>query len=339
MQIRDIPGAPGYKITEQAVVIKPDGIPTPSRTNSNGYRIAAIYVPGIGSVTNMIHNLMARAFIGPPPVDDGSYLANHFDLDKCNNHPSNLEWVTHNQNYCHQVLLNNPESLRLSLTGKPEDRISLKEISEQLGLTYREVWEKVKSGEIKYLNKYAPKKEHDAGVFRLGCKLPKGFHKKKPIWIKDIESGEVTEYESTSAAARSRGIEATAINVYLWKPGLKIRLLQKKFIVSASNEFPDTSDLDMSVRLYTAGRPVIAYSVGMDTIFLDDSLDHLQEVVMDSGTSFVKKYGLPRASTLKRIKDGKIKPVNGWIVLNQSPENKQRLIEYIKKLKDSYKSK
>lgn len=339
MEIRDIPGAPGYKITENAVVIKPDGTPTPSRTNSNGYRIAAIYVPGIGSVNNMIHNLMARAFLGPPPVDDGSYLVNHFDLDKCNNHPSNLEWVTHSQNYCHQVLFNNPDSLRLSLTGNPEDRISLKGASEKLGLTYREVWEKVKSGEIKYLNKYTPKKEHDAGVFRLGCKLPKGFHKKKPIWIKDIETGEVTEYESTSAAARSKGIEPTAINVYLWKPGKKIRLLQKKFLVSASNEFPDTSDLDMSTRLYTTGRPVIAYCISMDTIFLDDSLDHLQEVVMDSGTSFVKKYGLPRSHTLQRIKEGKIKPVKGWIVLNYSEENKQRLLDYIKKLKDSHKSK
>lgn len=339
MQIRDIPGAPGYKITEQAVVIKPDGTPTPSRTNSNGYRIAAIYVPGIGSVTNMIHNLMARAFIGPPPVDDGSYLANHFDLDKCNNHPSNLEWVTHNQNNQHHVLMNNPDSLRLSLTGSRSDRISLKGASEKLGLTYREVWEKVKSGEITYLSKNIRTKPHQGGVFRLGSKLPKGFHKKKPIWIKDIETGEVTEYESTSAAGRAHDVPPNVINFYRCGEGRPVRVFKLRYLISTRNEFPDISNIDLEARKYTTGRPVIAYCISMDTIFLDDSLEHLQEVVMDSGTSFVKKYGLPRARTLQRIKDGKIKPVRGWIVLNQSPENKQRLLDYIKKLKDSHKSK
>lgn len=42
-----------------------------------------------------IHSLIAEAFLGPRPE---GYDIDHIDGDKSNNHPSNLEYVTHKEN-------------------------------------------------------------------------------------------------------------------------------------------------------------------------------------------------------------------------------------------------
>jgi len=47
----------------------------------------------------LAHTLVAIHFIGPCPL--GKTEINHKDLDKRNNHWSNLEWVTHSYNILH----------------------------------------------------------------------------------------------------------------------------------------------------------------------------------------------------------------------------------------------
>ena len=46
-----------------------------------------------------IHRLVAEAFI--PKVSSDRHYVNHIDGDKTNNHVSNLEWVTHEENMEH----------------------------------------------------------------------------------------------------------------------------------------------------------------------------------------------------------------------------------------------
>lgn len=46
----------------------------------------------------LAHTLAALMFIGPPPK---GYEVNHGDMDKRNNHWSNLKWVTHTYNMRH----------------------------------------------------------------------------------------------------------------------------------------------------------------------------------------------------------------------------------------------
>jgi hypothetical protein len=48
-----------------------------------------------------VHRLVAIHFISPQPPDHiflGHYEVNHKDMDRSNNHWSNLEWVTHSEN-------------------------------------------------------------------------------------------------------------------------------------------------------------------------------------------------------------------------------------------------
>lgn len=48
-----------------------------------------------------VHQLVAMAFIGLPPTDE--YEVNHKDLDKINNVPGNLEWMTSKENVHHAL--------------------------------------------------------------------------------------------------------------------------------------------------------------------------------------------------------------------------------------------
>lgn len=62
-----------------------------------GYRFVSLYGDG-GDKQCYIHRLVAEAFIGPCP--EGMQV-NHKDLDKSNNVPSNLEYVTGQENMAH----------------------------------------------------------------------------------------------------------------------------------------------------------------------------------------------------------------------------------------------
>ena len=56
-----------------------------------------------------MHILVALAFI---ENTDGKPCVNHIDLDKSNNHVSNLEWATHHENASHFSLSNEKTSSR-----------------------------------------------------------------------------------------------------------------------------------------------------------------------------------------------------------------------------------
>lgn len=46
-----------------------------------------------------VHRIVCEAWHGPPPTS--KHQVNHKDGDKTNNHPDNLEWVTHRENLQH----------------------------------------------------------------------------------------------------------------------------------------------------------------------------------------------------------------------------------------------
>lgn len=102
---RDIPGYEGlYEISEYGDVRRmvnrhqyKAGELLSHKISRYGYHRVSIQVQhAIGQY--MIHRLVALAFIGPCP--EGCEV-NHKDLDKSNNHYSNLEYVTHLENVRH----------------------------------------------------------------------------------------------------------------------------------------------------------------------------------------------------------------------------------------------
>lgn len=74
----------------------PAKVLTPLR-GSNGYLFVHL-ANGCGAKTFLLHRIVAEAFLGPG--GEGCEV-NHRDLDKTNNHVSNLEWVTPSENMRH----------------------------------------------------------------------------------------------------------------------------------------------------------------------------------------------------------------------------------------------
>lgn len=67
----------------------------------------AVYIRGIKRSTQMIHRLVALAFI---PNPENKPLVNHIDSNPQNNHVGNLEWVTSRENNYHAILSGSKKS-------------------------------------------------------------------------------------------------------------------------------------------------------------------------------------------------------------------------------------
>jgi hypothetical protein len=71
---------------------------SPSTNNTKGYaRVAIHYLDGT-KVMESVHRLVAKCFV---PNPDNKPQVNHIDGNKLNNHFSNLEWVTNEENAEH----------------------------------------------------------------------------------------------------------------------------------------------------------------------------------------------------------------------------------------------
>lgn len=103
---KDIPRYPKYQISElgdvRRVIDGVEKVLSPF-SNKSGYVLVNIAKSEEGQpITRLVHRLVALAFIGPPPDEERIYI-NHKDGVTSNNHPSNLEWVTPQENVLHAL--------------------------------------------------------------------------------------------------------------------------------------------------------------------------------------------------------------------------------------------
>ena len=86
----------------------------PTYRNNRGYTIVALCKDNV-STYHLVHRLVAEAFV---PNVDGKPQVNHIDGNIENNHASNLEWVTDNENKAHS-------SIAVGGTQRPKRRVKL----------------------------------------------------------------------------------------------------------------------------------------------------------------------------------------------------------------------
>lgn len=92
-----IKGSDGYYVREDGVIFGKKGALKPVLT-THGYCNISIKELSGKFVSKRIHRLVAKAFI---PNPENKPEINHIDGDKTNNHVSNLEWVTSQENQIH----------------------------------------------------------------------------------------------------------------------------------------------------------------------------------------------------------------------------------------------
>lgn len=93
---KDIKGYPGYQISNMGRIwsIKSNNYLSPWKNNS-GYRVINIQAANGKRKGELIHRLVALAFVENP---DKKPEVNHIDRNKENNRMDNLEWVTKSEN-------------------------------------------------------------------------------------------------------------------------------------------------------------------------------------------------------------------------------------------------
>ncbi|CAK9007035.1 Uncharacterized HNH endonuclease L247 [Durusdinium trenchii] len=87
---------PGRFVSSLGRIKKKDGRISTGHRKKDGYCYFNLFHGG----TILVHRLVARAFLGPPPSPE--HEVNHKDLDRGNNAVHNLEYVTHSENVAHR---------------------------------------------------------------------------------------------------------------------------------------------------------------------------------------------------------------------------------------------
>lgn len=96
------PGFPDYAVSDEGEVMRgssargatPGAVLRP-RPNNRGYMLVYLYAPDGTRRNQLVHRLVAEAFLGPIPL---GRECNHMNRDRADNRLANLELITHSEN-------------------------------------------------------------------------------------------------------------------------------------------------------------------------------------------------------------------------------------------------
>ena len=97
---KEIEGFPGYKVSDNGLVLGMKGMILKPSTNRDGYMFVGLYREK-KYYNRKIHRLVAEAFV---EGFRNGLVVNHINGNKRDNRASNLEWVTQAENARHAVV-------------------------------------------------------------------------------------------------------------------------------------------------------------------------------------------------------------------------------------------
>jgi hypothetical protein len=334
--MKQIPGTMGFMASEDGVIYDSSGIIRTTYNNADGYVTCSVKLLDGSWVTFGVQRLVALAHL-KCLGDPCNFVVNHIDLDVENNHISNLEWVTVEQNNIHAALFgfecNRIQLEAVRVDSKVPVKIfakSIESMAEETSTCKLDIWRSIKDSVVigKWQFRYIrsgekPKELHSDQQFTKGVSRDADFYVKKQIWIKDLDTGDVAWYESVTAAAKTHKVECNHINFAICKPE-RLRLFKKNFMVSDTGEFPELTAEEIDKRRACGGRLVVGYQIDSKMI-----------VTAQSASAFVQEYELSKKAITTTLKDNRLVVKQGWLFVYDTPENRERLFDEIKRLTGS----
>lgn len=184
---------------------------------SNGYLgIHTIHCDDGRKVT-MYHRMMALAFIDPEDRDVKTLQVNHIDGDKHHNTIDNLEWITPQENCIHAGATGLspkciPIDVRDCVTGEVATYPSFIDYARTAGMSKDMVRNRllVCQNGLRVFPEWKQYRVHSDEPWptRIDCNVrgkPDAFGRSHPIEVKDLNTGEITEYVSVTEAAYGLG--------------------------------------------------------------------------------------------------------------------------------------
>lgn len=229
--------------------------------------------------------------------------ANHIDLDKTNNHSTNIDWCTAKENNIHSFLMDNA-GLRAAimvtnLDGDATTYTNLSECAKHEHKTIAEVWKAIKWQKDIMGNKYY----HIPSTGKILTPLRKtryGTHyRDKAVNVLHIPTGSVSQYATSRKAAFMIGCPPSMITTMKSKEG-RVRFLYSDYVVT---------DIDVDIKaLDLYGQADAQKSKGLSCIAKKDKV----KWEFKSITELVKSLKLSKKAVFTRLGKARSCEVDGW---------------------------
>ena len=298
---------PGFLINEFGEILW-EGKLREQYLNEDGYLRSSVKVLGKGWTTIPIQRLTAAAWIDEEYLFIKDFQVNHRDLDKFNNHYSNLEWVTNEENVLHAALFRR-ESTRqcIKVTLKNNQPIffyTIYDCSEYFKIDPLDIWDSIRYRTIFNGLNFEYIKRND----RKPSELFKGFNVKKDftsgrfleraIKVKDINTGRIQSFNSLAACEKLMGIKKSSLAFSLGMKG-KVSLISRRFqVIYAEDNFIEIADS----KLLKGKLSVICFN-----------LITKEEEIFESASAFYKTKFLSKKSVTVTLSKRNIRKTGNYL--------------------------
>jgi len=279
-----------------------------------GYPCLSLFNKQNKRKTVRVHQIVARTLV--PNDDKTRFYVNHIDSDKENSAVDNLDWVTPCENNIHAMLMDYDtykKKLVIYKDGVPVIAVKgLKEASTYLNIDYKVIWDAIKNKKV--LN------EHTFLYLERNDNLPKELRTYKPnvglkkkISIMDIDTREVTVFNSLADAAKYLDVYVSAIYQAIHVEGFKLpKLVKQRYMVQYEGlDFPVWTEDQIRQAKNRGAKMAYTYNVRTK-----------ERKIYPTAEDFIKQNNMPRSITTKIFGKGKLREVNDFyfVYFEDTPE-------------------
>jgi hypothetical protein len=320
MEIKPIPFSDNFYASEDGRIFDSSGNERTQYENGDGYKTASIRIAGKW-ITFGVQRLVALAFI---PTDNPEDLTvNHIDLNKTNNHRTNLEWLTAEMNNLHAALFRKnpvkPIAYTVSDAGSKEWVYSIQELETRVGTSALAIWAAIKASQTVNGFKVVPFTKKTKIPLELKKLRRNGSPAPFPVKVMDLENGTIAVYESMTKVAESFQVARSLVSLSLIVDD-KIQLFCRKFIiVGIDDDFPKVDKSKILEVSVNQGIGVIAYNFTLG-----------RYEIFSSASSFIRRYNLSKKAITVSLKKEQIRIVDGFAFVYNNQKQKQLLSQFVK---------
>lgn len=322
MEIKTIPGTKHFKASNTGIIFDKNGNKRNTYLNKDGYKTASVLLNTGKWQTFGVHRLVALAHL--EPVEDYEKLTvNHKDGNINNNNVSNLEWISVANNNIHAILLRGSKDKPVIIGKSPEGKFEFisnlhkaaKKFNCDTDLVWFSILNKVKLNGWElthYGNKTLLPNELKKNNFPNGRGL--GKLEQRKIKILNIETQEVSSFESLHNAAKTFNVSSSHIFQLISTESKKKLFLKKYLIVDYDNNFPSLNQDEYESLLSPTGKELLAYNTRLKMYFL-----------YESASKFIKENGLSKKSVTVDLRNNRLRKLGDWWYTYKNKNNIIRL--------------
>lgn len=328
--MKPIPGTLGYLADSEGNIYNPLKVKVNTQ-NREGYRVASVHSSSGVRISASAHSLIATAYHGNPVSPCN--CVNHRDLNRANNRPDNLEWVTPLQNNIHLKVMKQDNhrfcvvGIRTNPDGSlyTEGFLSVWDAEDKTDVPHLAVWDSIKDDVVVQNWRFSFKK--------YSGNIPKELQKEKikerkavdgkvptkGVKFRDIDSGEVITFDSFIDAGKHFDTYPSHIHQAIPYRDV-VRVFKKQYQVAyLDQEFLPITDLDIEKARGRGKKEVAAYRHSANKLYM-----------YTSATEFIQHSQLTKPTVFYALNKNDFRKIGDWSAVYSEGDNVVNLLNRVK---------